>query len=91
MNVDPDPSPSVSPPPGGPAATVAAPIGWVRSVSELRLPDRTDRRLTDLMDRHTDGALSPAEREELASLVEVSETLSLVRANALGLLGDVPR
>ena len=74
-----------------PAATVPAPVGWVRSVSELRLPDRADRRLTDLMDRNTNGELSPDEREELAALAEVSESLSLVRANAFGLLGAAPR
>ena len=78
-----------APPPD--AVTVPAPVGWVRAVSELRLPDRTDRRLTDLMDRNTEGRLSAGERDELASLVEMSESLALVRANALGLLGLSPR
>ncbi|NNJ27480.1 hypothetical protein [Alienimonas chondri] len=84
--------PAAPPPPiePGDAATVAAPVGWVRSVSELRLPDRTDRRLTELMDRNTEGTLTPAERDELASLVEMSETLALVRADAFGLLGSAP-
>lgn len=84
--------PAAAPPPlePGDAETVPAPVGWVRSVSELRLPERTDRRLTALMDRNTEGALTPAERDELASLVEMSETLALVRADAFGLLGRVP-
>ena len=83
---------SAAPPPSEPgdAATVAAPVDWVRSVSALRLPDRTDRRLTDLVDRNTEGALSETEREELASLAELSETLALVRAHAFGLLGAAP-
>lgn len=78
-------------PAGDPAATLPAPVAWVRSVSELRLPASTDRRLTDLKDRNTDGILSAAEREELAALADVSESLSLVRANALGLLDAAPR
>jgi len=84
--------PAAPPPPiePGDAETVAAPVGWVRTVSELRLPERTDRRLTELMDRNTEGTLTPAERDELASLVEMSETLALIRADAFGLLGSAP-
>lgn len=69
---------------------ISAPADWVESVSELRLPARTDRRLQDLMDRNTEGELTPGERAELESLVELSETLSLVRAEALHLLGRHP-
>ena len=74
----------------GGAGTVPAPVAWVRSVSELRLPARTDRRLTELMDRNTDGRLTAAERDELAALVEVSESLALARAGACGVLGVPP-
>jgi hypothetical protein len=42
------------------------------------------------MDRNTNGALAPREREELEMLVELSETLALVRAQALHLLGRKP-
>ena len=42
------------------------------------------------MDRNTNGALSPAEREELETLVELSESLALVRSKALHLLGRKP-
>jgi len=69
---------------------ISAPIDWVELVSKLRLPPRSDRRLQDLMDRNNDGRLSPGEREELESLVEVSETLSLARARALHLLERTP-
>jgi hypothetical protein len=70
---------------------ISAPIDWVELVSKLRLPPRSDRRLQDLMDRNNDGRLSQEEREELESLVEVSETLSLARARALQLLGRIPQ
>ena len=46
----------------------------------------SDARLTWLMDRNTDGALSPGETDELESLVELSESLALVRAQALRVL-----
>jgi hypothetical protein len=42
------------------------------------------------MDRNNEGELSPPEREELEALVELSERLSLVRAEALQLLGRGP-
>lgn len=70
---------------------VSAPVKWVESVSALRLPQKADRRLQKLMDRHNEGQLSPQEREELESLVDLSEKLSLVRAEALRLLGQSPR
>ena len=83
---------SAAPPPlePGDAATVPVPVHWVRSVSELRLPNGADRRLGELMERNTEGALSETERQELASLVELSETLALVRASAFGALGSTP-
>ena len=72
------------------SATVPAPAGWVESVSRLRLPPQADRRLQDLMDRNTEGQITPADREELESLVEWSEAISLIRAEALHLLGTAP-
>lgn len=70
---------------------ISAPIDWIESVSELRLPPKMDRRLQDLMDRNNEGQLRPDERAELEALVEVSERLSLARAGALHLLGRKPR
>jgi hypothetical protein len=72
-------------------ATVAAPVAWVESVSDLRLPPRADARLQQLMDSNTEGLLTEAERAELEALVELSEQLSLVRAQALHLLGRTPQ
>ena len=71
-------------------AVVSAPIDWVESVSRLRLPANADRRLQELMDRNNDGALSAPELAEMESLVELSESMSLVRAEAIHLLGQRP-
>ncbi len=72
-------------------SVVSAPVDWVESVIELKLPEMADRRLQELMDLNTEGRLSPAELRELESLVEDSERLSLVRAGALRLLGRTPQ
>jgi hypothetical protein len=72
------------------AAVIAAPVEMVEAVAALHLPPRTDRRLQELMDRNTNGALSPGEREDLEALVELSESIALVRAKALHLLGRQP-
>ena len=42
------------------------------------------------MDRNNEGLLGPSEREELEALVELSEHLSLVRGEALHILGERP-
>lgn len=68
-------------------STVAAPVEMIESVAELRLPPRSDRRLQLLMDRNTEGSLTAEERDELEALVEWSESISLMRAQALQVLG----
>lgn len=73
------------------SASIPAPAEWIESIGQLRLPHNTDRHLQQLMDRNTEGQLSPAEREELEALVELSERISLVRAEALHLLGRQPQ
>jgi hypothetical protein len=62
----------------------------VEAVAALRLPEVSDRRMQVLMDRNNDGAITAEERDELESLVALSEALSLVRADALALLGRRP-
>jgi hypothetical protein len=42
------------------------------------------------MDRNNDGMLNESERAELESLVELTQTLSLVRAQAFQLLNRRP-
>lgn len=69
---------------------IEAPLELVESVAAMRFPARTDARLQALMDRNTDGQLTPAERDELEALVELSESMALLRAQALRLLGRRP-
>ena len=71
-------------------ATVDAPLQWVESITMLRLPEQADRRLQELMDGNNEGNLTAQERADLAALAELSERLSLVRAEALHLLGRKP-
>lgn len=46
--------------------------------------------MQELMDRNNEGRLTKEERAEMESLVEMSESISLVRAEALHLLGRRP-
>lgn len=71
-------------------ATADTPLAWVESIAMLRLPEHTDRRLQELMDRNNEGQLSDQERADLAAFAELSEQLSLVRAEALHLLRRKP-
>lgn len=71
-------------------SAILAPIDWVESVGDLKLPARADLRLQELMDRNTEGQLNREEWAELETLVELSESLSLVRGTALHLLGRKP-
>lgn len=72
------------------SATITAPIEWVEAVGNLHLPAKADHRLQELMDRNNEGLLLESERGELEALVELSERLSLVRAEALQILGKQP-
>jgi hypothetical protein len=69
---------------------VQAPLEMVEAVASLRLPPRTNRRLQELMDRNNEGRLTQTEHEDLEALVELSETISLIRAKAQHLLGRKP-
>ena len=71
-------------------AMLDTPRDLVQSFADVRLPSKTDARLQSLMDRNTEGQLTPQEREDLESLVELSETLSLLRARAMQVLGRQP-
>ena len=71
-------------------AVVEAPREMVEEIAGLRLPAKTDKKLQVLMDRNSEGRLTLDEREDLEALVELSETLALVRAKALQLLGRKP-
>ncbi len=69
------------------ATMIEAPVELVTSVADLRFPSKIDAHLQALMDRNTEGQLAESEREELAALVELSETISLLRVQALRVLG----
>ena len=71
-------------------SVIAAPVDWIESVGDLRLPFKADHHMQQLMDRNNEGLLSETEREELEALTELSERLSLVRAKALQILGKQP-
>lgn len=71
-------------------STIAAPVDWVEAVGNLHFPPKTDHRLQDLMDRNNEGLLEESEKEELEALVELSEHLSLIRSEALLILGKQP-
>jgi len=72
------------------STVISAPLQMIEAVAALRLPAVSERRLQLLMDRNNDGALSAEEREELESLVELTETISVLRADAMALLGRRP-
>jgi hypothetical protein len=72
------------------SAVVEAPLELVEAVADMRFPAQTDARLQFLMDKNTNGQLTSSDREELEAWVELSETLSLVCAQALRLLGRKP-
>jgi len=71
-------------------AVIESPRELIETVAEMRFPVKTDERLTWLMDRNTDGLLTAQERDELASLAELSESIAIVRAQALRVLGRSP-
>jgi hypothetical protein len=69
------------------SAVVEAHRDLVESLADMRFPPKADARLQQLMDRNTEGQLTPGERDELDAPVELSETMALFRARALRLLG----
>lgn len=73
------------------AAVIEAPRDLIESLAGLRFPPQTDAHLCRLMDLNTDGALDADGIEELAALAELSERMSLLRAEALRVLGRSPK
>ncbi|MFO0801954.1 MAG: hypothetical protein U0791_02355 [Gemmataceae bacterium] len=72
------------------SAVIEAPTELLEACAAMRFPPPTDALLQSLMDRNTDGALNAEERAELQALVELSESISLIRAKALRVLGRAP-
>jgi len=71
---------------------IEAPLELVEAIAALRIPPKTDAHLQDLMDRNAEGQLTESEREQLESLVELSDQLAVLRAAGVRLLAiqDVP-
>lgn len=63
----------------------------LKEVAHLRLPTQADERLQRLMDLNTNGALTASEQKELNSLVDWSESVSLLKGQALTVLGERPQ
>jgi hypothetical protein len=72
------------------SAVLAAPVEFMESVSSLRLPPKADKRLQELMDRNSDGTITKDELEQLEALVELSETIGILRGQAMVLLRRKP-
>ncbi len=71
-------------------AEISLPSDFVESLSRLHFPAQADNRLQELMQRNTEGSITAQERRDLEALVELSETLSIIRARALQSLGRAP-
>jgi hypothetical protein len=71
------------------SAVIEAPRTMIESLAAMQFPAKTDALLQSLMDRNTSGQLNETERAELEALAELSETLALVRAQALKLLQPI--
>ena len=69
--------------------TVPASVEWIKTVGELKLPVKADQRLQKLMDRNNEGQLTEVELADLEYFLEWSEQLSLVRAEARHLSGQM--
>jgi hypothetical protein len=67
-------------------ALVTVPREALEALESFRFPPQLDRRLQDLMDRNNEGQLSESERDELAGLADLSERMSLHRAQVHQLL-----
>lgn len=67
-----------------------SPSALLEEVADLNFPPETSARMTWLMDRNTEGLLTPTERDELAALVKWGHRISLLRARAMLILGRKP-
>lgn len=67
-----------------------SPTSVLEEVADLSFPPETEARMTMLMDRNSDGALTATERDELTALVNWGHRISPLRARALLVLGRRP-
>jgi len=67
-----------------------SPTAVLEDVADLSFPPETEARMTWLMDRNSEGALTATEHDELTALVNWGHRISLLRARALFVLGRRP-
>lgn len=67
-----------------------SPVDVLNELATLKFPPATEARMVELMDRNTEGRLTPTEKDELAALVDWGHRISLLRARALIVLGRQP-
>lgn len=61
--------------------------GFLEELADQRFSPVANDRMQWLMDRNNFGELTPTEHEELKALVNLSQWMSLVRAQAMIMLG----
>jgi hypothetical protein len=66
---------------------VPTPRELLEQMADLRFDPGTEARLEDLMDRNNFGELNEAEREELARYVALNQRMSIIRGQAMLVLG----
>jgi hypothetical protein len=69
---------------------VPTPRQLLEQVADLRFDPVIDARLQELMERHNFGKLNETERKELAGYVALNEQMSIVRGQAMLVLGRKP-
>ena len=68
--------------------TIEIPLELLEEMARLELPPAAQRALARLMDKNTEGELSPEDREELRALVELNERVSLLKGRAMLVLRE---
>lgn len=64
-------------------------LDTLREQSRLELPERVQERMSELLMKNRDGALTPEEREELDALSEEFDTATLTKGRALAALAHL--
>jgi hypothetical protein len=70
---------------------IKVPLAMIEQMSALRLPVKLDIQLRSLMARDQDCRLKSPERDQLEALLELNETISVLRSRATQLLAKPRR
>ena len=66
--------------------TVEIPAEFLEEIAEYQFPPSVQDRITTLMDKITEDQLSEDEQKELQALVELSESVAIIKGRARLLL-----